>query len=337
MFSSFKGKAKAIADLSVQKAGAAVSSSNSKLQELFDQNYPKIEPIIVNGLLNLAEGKLKDNNTLNTIFEKGYEILPFPVRLIISKNRFLEFTMSRRDSLLQKVMTLKEQRNERQGNNIKSNKENTLNQLEPNNNDIHAVDNSLTEQKGKDISHSVSYLFSLPTREDELATGEITDIPFCINHAVSLNNSGDHKGAVVWLNKGLSMNPTFELAIGLHRNRAVAIADGYHIGKDKSPRNLDFCIAIESLFRDYQAIIGLYTQNETAIKAKDDFEYFDNSFEMAFRNFWPIGMAGGAYQENGLYHKYTCRIPEVWKISLVSEPKNALCVNGKVYPQYIFP
>ena len=113
MFNSFKGKAKAIADISVQKAGAAVSSSSSKIQELFDQNYPKIEPIIINGLLKISKEKIKDDKLLNTVFDKGYEILPFPVRLIISKARFLEFTMTHRDSLLQKVMTLKNQRNEK--------------------------------------------------------------------------------------------------------------------------------------------------------------------------------------------------------------------------------
>ncbi len=113
MFNSFKDKAKAIADLSAQKVAATASSSSSKLQELFDQNYPKIEPIIVNGLLKIGEEKLKDDKLLNTIFDKGYEILPFPVRLIISRARFHEFTMTHRDSLLQKVMTLKDQRNEK--------------------------------------------------------------------------------------------------------------------------------------------------------------------------------------------------------------------------------
>jgi hypothetical protein len=69
MFNSFKDKAKAIADLSVQKAGAAASSSSSKLQELFDQNYPKIEPIIVNGLLKIGEEKLKDDKRASRFIE----------------------------------------------------------------------------------------------------------------------------------------------------------------------------------------------------------------------------------------------------------------------------
>ncbi|MEI6596295.1 MAG: hypothetical protein WCO28_12085 [Bacteroidota bacterium] len=324
MFNSFKDKAKAIADLSAKKAGAAASSSSSKLQELFDQNYPKIEPIIVNGLLKIGEEKLKDDKLLNTIFEKGYEILPFPVRLIISRARFLEFTMTHRDSLLQKVMTLKDQRNEKL-----SEKE-----ISGQNAFTEQTENDIMQSKIDSIPDSVSYLFSLPTSEEELATGEIADIPFCMNHAISLNNSGNHKRAVVWFNKALSMNPTFEFAIGLHRNRTIAIGDEYNISNGKSTRNLDFCIAMESILRDYEAIIGLYTQNEANIKAEDDYDFFDNSFEMALRNFIPIGSSNMAYQENGVFHKYTCRISQVWKISFVGA-NDALCVNGKLYPQYV--
>ncbi len=113
MFTSFKDKAKEIADLAAQKTEVAVSSSSTKLQDLFDQYYPKIEPIIVNGLLKIAVDKLKDDKSLNTIFLNAYKMLPLPVRLIIPKHRFLEFTMTHRDPLLQKVLTLKENRNKK--------------------------------------------------------------------------------------------------------------------------------------------------------------------------------------------------------------------------------
>ncbi len=113
MFSSFKDKAREITDLAAQKKGAAVSSSNSKHKDLFDQYYPKIEPIIVNGLLKIAVDKLKDDKSLNTIFLTAYKMLPIPVRLIIPKNRFLEFTMTHRDPLLQKALILKENRNKK--------------------------------------------------------------------------------------------------------------------------------------------------------------------------------------------------------------------------------
>ncbi len=113
MFNSFKDKTMEIAGLAAQKTGVVVSSSNSKLQDLFDQHYPIIEPFIVNGLLKIAVDKLKDDKSLNTIFLTAYKMLPIPVRLLIPKNRFLEFTIAHRNPLLQKVLTLQENRNKK--------------------------------------------------------------------------------------------------------------------------------------------------------------------------------------------------------------------------------
>lgn len=192
-------------------------------------------------------------------------------------------------------------------------------------------------RKSTDIPDSMSFLHAVPTSEEELTAGITIDVASCLNYAARLNGFGNHKDAVVWLNKGLSMNPNFHFAIMLHRNRAVAIAEEHSVGSVNHKNNLDYCIAVESVMRDFEAIIGLYAQNEAAIEDMDNSEIIDNSFEMALTRFMPIGLSNMTYQKNGSYHLYTDRLSHVWNISFVAEPKDALCVNGKVYPHYVLP
>ncbi len=46
-----------------------------------------VENVVFNGLLGIAEDKLNDDEFINNLFNKVYEILPTPVRLIISLER----------------------------------------------------------------------------------------------------------------------------------------------------------------------------------------------------------------------------------------------------------
>ena len=110
MFNSLKDKATSLAQVAGQKTDAALSSGSQKGQELFADYYPKIEPMVVDGLLSVAEEKLNDELVLSGYIEKTYELLPMPVRLVVSRAQFIEFAMKHKAPLLQKVAEAKDKR-----------------------------------------------------------------------------------------------------------------------------------------------------------------------------------------------------------------------------------
>jgi hypothetical protein len=95
--------------LSSAKQFASNGLDNGKLiaNDAFDKYWPKVESIIVNGLLSTAEEKLKDDQMLENMIEKAYEVLPTAVRLILPRTKFIEFSMKRRDPILIKVQEYK--------------------------------------------------------------------------------------------------------------------------------------------------------------------------------------------------------------------------------------
>lgn len=112
MLGSFKQKTQVLVGDATQKVSSSVNQNLDKCRQIFNENYSKIEPIIVNGLLDVAEDKLKDEKFLSDCFEKFYEILPIPVRLVISRSWFTDFLLKRKDPLLEKVSKIKNQRSE---------------------------------------------------------------------------------------------------------------------------------------------------------------------------------------------------------------------------------
>jgi hypothetical protein len=119
MFKGITDKAKALSDginitqnLADAKNLAMENIASGKLKaiELFEQHRPEIENILVNGLLTVAEEKLQDNETLQRVFEKGYEALPMAVRLLLPRTTFVEFSMKEKEPLLLKVQDYKRKR-----------------------------------------------------------------------------------------------------------------------------------------------------------------------------------------------------------------------------------
>lgn len=95
-----------------------MASGKSKTIELFEKHRPEIENILVNGLMTVAEKRLQDDETLRQVFEKGYEALPLPIRLLLPQEKFVEFSMKEKEPLLLKVQ---EYKRERAGNSNESN------------------------------------------------------------------------------------------------------------------------------------------------------------------------------------------------------------------------
>lgn len=117
MFKNLMGKAKSAAEkidlkssLDAAKKSTAenLTATKTKAKDIFDKNWPRFEEVIVKGLINITEEKLKDDKSLTAAFEKAYELLPVPVRLVLSRDNFLNFCMLKREPLLEKVQKFKE-------------------------------------------------------------------------------------------------------------------------------------------------------------------------------------------------------------------------------------
>ncbi|WP_448091926.1 hypothetical protein [Pseudomonas lini] len=110
MFKSLTDKARALSGGITDKAMAAkdsvsgnFSAGTSKASEFLENNWGKVENVLVNGLLTVTEEKLKDDEVFIMLVEKAYEMLPTPVRLILSRTTFINHTMTHRESLVAKL------------------------------------------------------------------------------------------------------------------------------------------------------------------------------------------------------------------------------------------
>lgn len=116
MFNKIADKAKALKDkanisqaISTTKQLASDSLNAGKLRanDYFEQNWPRIESVIVSGFLTVTEDKLKDDKIMEALLDKTYEVLPIAIRLVLPRAKFVEFSMKNRDSLLLKLQEQK--------------------------------------------------------------------------------------------------------------------------------------------------------------------------------------------------------------------------------------
>ncbi|HFE4476958.1 TPA: hypothetical protein ACF24K_000382, partial [Klebsiella pneumoniae] len=59
--------------------------------------------IVINGLLNIAEDKLNDDVFIESVFNKAYELLPTPVRLVMKREWCLNYLQTQKAPLLEKL------------------------------------------------------------------------------------------------------------------------------------------------------------------------------------------------------------------------------------------
>lgn len=190
--------------------------------------------------------------------------------------------------------------------------------------------------KPERIPASVSFLQEFPSGSTVSKDAE-NDVISLLNLGVELHNQGNDKDSVRCFNKTISLNPSYIHAIGVHRNRAIAIGSYLGLGKRKPHINLDYCIAVEHMLNDFEAIIGLYVTNEGSISERSDSAFFKDCFNMAMSNYMPYGLSIGAYEDKGSYHRYQEQLSHEWEICFVHDPRNALSVNGKIYPHHRLP
>lgn len=87
-----------------------VALTKQHTNDFLENNWPKIEATMMNGLLDLTEENLKDEKILEALFNKMYEFLPLTVRLFLPRKLFLNYAIQRRTPLLLKVQDYKAKR-----------------------------------------------------------------------------------------------------------------------------------------------------------------------------------------------------------------------------------
>lgn len=75
-----------------------------KSESVFSSKYKlMLQQVIINGLIGIAEDKLKDEVFIESVFNKAYEILPTPIRLVLNRKRCLDCLMANKEPLLEKI------------------------------------------------------------------------------------------------------------------------------------------------------------------------------------------------------------------------------------------
>lgn len=102
---SLKEKANVSAKLEDAKqfASEKYEAGKAEVNAAWDKHWPTVQNLLVEGLLSIAEEKLRDDSVLEAVFGKLYETLPIAARLALSRDRFIAFAMLQRGPLLSKV------------------------------------------------------------------------------------------------------------------------------------------------------------------------------------------------------------------------------------------
>ena len=100
-----------------------------KSNDHFSILWPKIEKIIIEKALPQIVDKLRDDNELELLFRKSFELLPTTIRLLTTRDKFISFCMKKKESIIHLIVEYKKDlrmiENKQQLNAIVDNKEAT--------------------------------------------------------------------------------------------------------------------------------------------------------------------------------------------------------------------
>lgn len=69
-------------------------------QEKIEEHWPKVQQIFQEKIGPAALATAKNDDTMRSLFKFAYEAIPFPARMMIKEEAFVQFCFSHRDSLL---------------------------------------------------------------------------------------------------------------------------------------------------------------------------------------------------------------------------------------------
>jgi hypothetical protein len=87
-----------------QKAGDKFDEGKLLLIETIDKHWVNIEKVVLDGMLEISEEKLQDDDWLISLFEKAYEMLPMAARLTLQRDKFIAFCMERKGLIVNKII-----------------------------------------------------------------------------------------------------------------------------------------------------------------------------------------------------------------------------------------
>lgn len=101
-------------DAASEKAGAikqsvvgSASQAGSTASGYFDQYWPTVERVLVDGLLDVAHDRLKDDEAYLSVVNTLFELLPTPIRLVLPRAALERHSLKHRDTIVQKIESRK--------------------------------------------------------------------------------------------------------------------------------------------------------------------------------------------------------------------------------------
>jgi len=79
---------------------------STKINEIIQSQWPKIENILLERIIPLAGDKINDDEFITKAFENTYEFLPMPIRMLLSKEKFVSYCMTHKEPLIDKINEL---------------------------------------------------------------------------------------------------------------------------------------------------------------------------------------------------------------------------------------
>jgi hypothetical protein len=83
-----------------EKLQSAKGALDQDSQRKLEENWPKIQQLFREKIGPAAAEAAKDDQKFATVAKIVYEALPFPVKLVVKQDAFLQFCVAHRDKLI---------------------------------------------------------------------------------------------------------------------------------------------------------------------------------------------------------------------------------------------
>jgi hypothetical protein len=75
---------------------------DASAQEKIQENWPKVQQVFQEKIGPAALAVAKNDDQMGSVFKLAHEALPFPIRMFVKEDAFIQFCFSHRDNLLPK-------------------------------------------------------------------------------------------------------------------------------------------------------------------------------------------------------------------------------------------
>jgi hypothetical protein len=89
-----------------------IDVGKSKANDLVEKHWSTIEKVMIDGLITIAEDKLKDDAIMESLLDRAYQLLPIAIRFAVPQHMFIEISMKKREPLLLKLQEHKEKKHQ---------------------------------------------------------------------------------------------------------------------------------------------------------------------------------------------------------------------------------